>query len=72
MRANAAASTDLPKRAKDIKTFCATWGIGINTFYAEVADGCLETIKVRGRRLVTAEQEERWRLRKEAAGRSAA
>ena len=57
----------IKKRAYTIDEHCEMWGYGRNTAYNEIARGELETIKVGRRRLITEEQEERYRKRKEAA-----
>jgi len=53
------------KRAYTIDEHCEMWSYGRNTAYNEIARGELETIKVGRRRLITEEQEERYRKRKE-------
>ena len=58
-------STTIKKRAYTIDEHCEMWSYGRNTAYNEIARGELETIKVGRRRLITEEQEERYRKRKE-------
>ncbi len=55
----------IKKRAYTIDQHCEMWNYGRNTAYNEIANGELETIKVGRRRLITEEQEERYRQRKE-------
>lgn len=53
------------KRAFSIAEFCLRWGFGRNTAYNLIASGELSSIKVGKRRLITVEQEEEFRLKKE-------
>jgi excisionase family DNA binding protein len=51
-----------------VKEFTQRWGIGRNTFYKELANGDLVTIKVGRRRLVTQRAEREWIKAKEKQG----
>ena len=55
----------IKKRAFTIDEHCEMWGYGRNTAYNEIASGELESFKVGRRRLITVEQEEKYRKRKE-------
>jgi predicted DNA-binding protein YlxM (UPF0122 family) len=54
------------KRAFSIPEFADRWSIGRNSVYNEIARGELESVKIGNRRVITAEQEEKYRKRKEA------
>jgi len=54
------------KLAFSIDEHCQLWGYGRNTAYNEIANGELESCKIGRRRVITAEQEERYRKRKES------
>lgn len=51
-----------------VSEFIARWGIGRNTFYKELANGHLVTIKIGRRRLVTLRAEREWIKAKEKQG----
>ncbi len=51
-----------------VPEFLEKWGIGRNTFYKELANGNLVTIKVGRRRLVTQRAEREWIKAKEKQG----
>lgn len=52
------------KAALSINEWCAQWGVGRNTAYNEIARGELSTIKIGGRRLITAQQNAAYAARK--------
>ena len=52
-------------QAYSIEEFIKRWGIGRNTFYKELANGNLKTIKIGKRRLVTLRGEREWIKAKE-------
>ena len=58
--------SETEKRAYSIEEFSERWGWGRNTTYNLIASGELGSIKAGRRRLITAEQEEEFRKRKEA------
>ena len=51
-----------------VQEFIKRWGIGRNTFYKELANGNLVTIKIGRRRLVTLRAEREWIKAKEKLG----
>jgi hypothetical protein len=51
-----------------VAEFIKRWGIGRNTFYKELANGNLVTIKIGRRRLVTLRAEREWIKAKEKQG----
>lgn len=51
-----------------VDQWCEKYDCGRNTFYNEIANGNLESIKIGRLRRVTPEQDERYRKRKEAEG----
>lgn len=59
-------TSTIKKRAYTIDEHCEMWGYGRNTAYNEISLGKLESIKVGRRRLITEEQEERYRKLKES------
>jgi excisionase family DNA binding protein len=62
-----ATPANIRKRAKDVDEFGATYGLGRNSVYNEIASGALQSIKVGRRRLITESQEDQWLRRKESA-----
>ena len=54
-----------PKQAYTIDEWCEMWSCGRNTAYNEIASGELESITIGRCRRITAEQNERYRKRKE-------
>jgi len=52
-------------QAYSVKEFLRRWGIGRTTFYKELANGNLKTIKIGKRRLVTLRGEREWIKAKE-------
>ena len=56
--------SEIPQ-AYSVKEFLRRWGIGRTTFYKELANGNLKTIKIGKRRLVTLRGELEWIKAKE-------
>lgn len=54
------------KRALSIREFADRWSVGRNSVYNAIARGELNSVKIGNRRVITLEQEEEFRLRKEA------
>ena len=51
------------RQAFSIAEFCDRWGICRRTCYDHIGSGLLETMKIGRRRVVTRDQEARWRER---------
>ncbi len=56
------------KQGYSVPEFLDRWGIGRSTFYKELANGNLVTIKIGRRRLVTLRAEREWIKTKEMQG----
>lgn len=54
------AATNRPTAALSIKDFCATFGVGRTTAYAEIAAGRLTARKLGARTLIMARDAQRW------------
>lgn len=59
-------SAHATKRAFTIPEFCERWNLSRNGVYGLIGRGELQSIKAGKRRLITIEQEEDFRKRKEA------
>ena len=59
------------KLVRSVAAHCKRFDCGRNTAYREMDEGELEYIKIRSRRYITAEQEEKYKKRKEEVSKSA-
>jgi hypothetical protein len=54
------ATTPKAPAAYTILGFCAAYGVGRTFVYAEIGSGRLHPVKARGRKLIGADEAERW------------
>jgi hypothetical protein len=56
------------RRNFSIPEFAHSCGVSVRTMYREIAEGELETTKIRSRRVITPEQQDRYDERKKRQG----